>query len=137
VDGGVDEPMFFVIDPERIAKANPFGEAECVVVEIEREVNVSQFTDEIETKVGHKVQVSLTNVHPDQPIGMDNPARLYVTPVVPEKLIAEAISEHSADELYGMPAGQQERLRLAAKLEAGEELTIAEVNQALRLILAQ
>lgn len=131
-----DDIVFFTLSPEQVAQANPFGDFACVRVETARPLNASQLAEEIGNKLGETVQVSVTNPNPGMEIGPDNLALVYVTPVLEEAVIMSAVNDHVIDPLYGVPAGQEARIKLAEKLGRGEELTTTEMNQALLLILS-
>lgn len=125
----VDDVVMVTASAEQLAMANPFGERECAMVELDaRPVNVSQLADEIEREAGHPVQLSVTN----QPEG---PSRLFVTPVVEHAVLRTVLDHHEADDDYGVPADERERRMLLDKLREGEELTPDEMAKALRLAL--
>ena len=125
-------PMIFVTSsPERLARSNPFGDAEAVSVDLGKEVNVTQLADEIRALAGFPVMVA--SAKSDDPVLV---SKLYVTPVVSEKLIVQAVKDHEPDDLYGMNAVQRERYELMRKLSSGDELSEEETRRALSLTLA-
>lgn len=125
----LDDVIMVTASAEQLAMANPFGERECAMVELDaRPVNVSQLADEIEREIGYPVQLSVTN-------HSDGPSRLFVTPVIEQAVLRTVLDQHEADDDYGIPADERERGMLLDKLRKGEELAPDEMAKALRLAL--
>lgn len=130
-----EEPTFSAIPPEVVAASNPFGQQDSAMVQLHKQVNLSQLVDELAVATGRTVQVALVNPSPGNNL-RDGEVRLYVTPPLPEHVLAEVVGAHEPDELYGLDEGQRERAELVAKLRRGEELSPAERDRALLLVLA-
>ncbi len=126
---GMSDMSFVVASPERIAMSNPFGEAECVSVDLRKDINVTQLADEIGRLTGFPVMV------------MEIPfeglvSKLHVSPIVDEETIMRAIEDHEIDDLYGMDDRQRERGELMRKLSSEEEMSVEEIRRALMIALA-
>ena len=134
-DVSQDEALFTTVRPEALALANPFGDAECVRVDLLRPVNVSQLADEITAEIGQGVQISMVNARPGTPVSADNPAGLFIRPVIDEDVLTEVITKHRPDDAYGLGIRHKERLDLVEKLESGEDLTKEELIRALKIAL--
>lgn len=125
------EDMIKVCTAEEIASRNPFAEdATCILVD-ERQLNVSQLTDEISAATGDTVQLVLLSL-PD--IGK---RWMYVCPPVIKEIVEKCIDDHIPDPDYGLPPEVLQRETLIKKLEEGTPLTQEEVLLALRLSLAK
>lgn len=132
------EGMSFTASPEMLAAANPFGQQDCVSVDVGREVNLSQLADEIEAKTGVQVQLTLSNPEPGKhALDRSLPDRLHVLPPVPEDVLREAVAAHEIDPDYGFTDDQRERIALVNKLRGGEKLTQEEMTRAMLLMLTE
>lgn len=117
---------------ERIARTSPFGEAAYTVIDVDldKEIDVTQFADELGTAAGFPVMVAMITPFDDIV------AKLYVTPPVAEDVIVEALRVHQIDDLYGLDESQRQRRELMIKLVSGQALNDEELRNALKLALA-
>lgn len=132
------EGASFVAVPEMLAMANPFGQQDCVSMDLVREVNLSQLADEIGAAAGVQVQLTVANPEPGKHhLNRTLPNRLHVLPPIPEQVLREVISAHEPDADYGLTEEQRERFALLEKLRQDKKLTSAEMAQALIVALSE
>lgn len=129
MDGLNDDMTFTVASPERLAVSHPFGDRECISVDLGGAVNVTQLSDEIDARAGFPVMIAMVTVP-------GSSRKLYVCPVVPEDVIVQAVSDHVPDELYGLDTLQRKRYELIQKLSSHDELSNEEMREALMLVLS-
>lgn len=126
---GLSEMTYAVTSVQRLAMMNPYGDAECVSVDLGKHVNVTQLAYEISALAG--VSVMITQITAK---GLGT--KLYVFPVVDEEVITRAVKDHEIDDLYGMDAVQRKRHELMKKLSSGDELSSEEMRDALMAALS-
>lgn len=129
---GVGGSEVVVMTARQLAVTSPFGEDEYTVIDLDldKEIGVTQFADELGRAAGFRVMVAL--ITPCDEIV----AKLYITPPVAEEVIVKTLRAHKIDDLYGLDESQRQRHELMIKLTSGEELNNEELREALRLALA-
>lgn len=125
----------FMADRELLAQVNPFGDRECVSVDVAKEVGLPQLADEIEAETGVQVQLTLSRSRTGGAPTPTHPSRLHVCPPVEEDVLRRVIAAHEADPDYGLTPEQRERAELLEKLRQGKSLSGKELNLALRFAL--
>lgn len=130
-----DGAMFVLTTPRKLADMNPFDEGESLCTQVTKEINPTQLTDEIERAMGVAVQICIANPDPEQAVSPDNPAKLYVHPVVEVEQVDKIVKDHVPDPDYGLSAEDQRRAELTGKLAQGHALDPAELMEALQMVL--
>lgn len=130
----VNDFSFVQVPQEVMQMANPFGDNDCVRLGVAKAINVSQLTDELESRLGHSFQVILSGM--DGTVDHDRPGFLFISPPVSEGDLLDVIADHSPDPDYGLSEDHRERRDLLSKLRAGQDLTGEELSRAIQIALA-
>lgn len=123
----------FMHDPDALAIVNPFGNRDAAVVDLNKEVSLSQLADEISTRTGIKTELVLTQPRPSSAF---RSPRLHMCPPVDEETLREVIAAHEPDQDYGLSDDQRERVDLLKRLREGKKMTQEELQRALVLSLS-
>lgn len=129
------DAMLAVASPVKLAMTNPFADQEALGCDVAKAIDPSQLTDEIKAATGVDVQVCISNPNPEQPIGLDNPGRLYLTPPIDVDQARRLINDHQVDSRYGMDLVDVPIERIQQKLSDGGTLSPEEISDALRVLL--
>lgn len=130
-----DEPEFTSVPLAIMLTASPFGDKDCSRVRLTKAVNVTQLTDELQEMAHADLQVVTLSSGNSEP-SPGNPGFLFVSPPLDQDVIQLVIDRHEPDPDYGLSPESRDRATLLSKLRAGEELTPAELRQALVLALS-
>lgn len=111
------------------------GDAKSLVVE--SDVNVHQLIDEIDERLGNrdKFQVVGHLEDDENPVSPQNPLTLYVHGGADMRTVRGAVESHDKDPNYGLTAADKRLNELREKLQSGQDLPAAELNEILRSIL--
>jgi hypothetical protein len=99
--------------------------------------HVAQVRDEIAAAAGLEpdgVQIALILRDPYSEASEDNPGVVYVSPAVDVKLVKKALADHEADPQYGVTEEHAEWLKLKERLQGDEDMSTAELRDALRAV---
>ncbi|WP_428957923.1 hypothetical protein [Streptomyces sp. cg35] len=105
-----------------------------------RQVNIGQLQIEVTEALGE--QVRLAFILPvgedgvDEPIDDDHPLVVYVTPSSADlAAVRQVMAAHRPDPYYGMSDEERQAAQLQEKVASGAELSLPEMQQALRLLM--
>lgn len=118
----VDEPIFG-------------GEAKTLVVD--RDVNLHQLVEEVYERLGNreKYQVVAHLEDDEIPVSPENPLTLYVHGGADMRTVRGAVESHDKDPNYGLTDADRRLQGLREKLQSGQDLPAAELNEVLRSLL--
>lgn len=128
--------------PMEIQYLDPFEGPTTRVSQVKRDINVTQLRDELAKVAGLKVddlQVSVAVADPGDQSGAivscsnTNQGVLYVSPDLGEDVVRTAISNHQADNHYGVDKALTEWPNLKEKILNGGDLSNDEVAKALKI----
>ncbi|THA72557.1 hypothetical protein E6R60_26885 [Streptomyces sp. A0642] len=118
---------------------DPFGGGSHVI-SWPRAVTVGQLTDEIAQALGNEVSIAVampTDANgADREVSGQHPLKIFVTPPSTDlAAVKQLLAAHRPDPHYGMSDEDIKRGSLERKIRSGEELTMAEVQAALRMLI--
>lgn len=131
-------------EPQRIDEpvdsSDPFG-GDSQRFTWTRPVTVGQLQAELDETVGPQVRVAM--VFPRDSDGVEvqadtqNPITVYVTPSSADlAAVRQVLAAHRPDPYYGMSDEEREGAQLREKIASGADLTMDEMQQALRLLIS-
>ncbi|MFF7198157.1 hypothetical protein ACFZAM_31175 [Streptomyces sp. NPDC008079] len=119
---------------------DPFGDRGSIKIAWSSELNVGQLFDEFRALEGITPDAQYTTYTPEDdegnaiPADADHPYVFFFTPpTLDVSVLKKALAAHRPDPYYGMDADQREQLQLVAKLRSGEDLTLEEMQKAIRM----
>jgi hypothetical protein len=111
------------------------GDAKSLVVT--KDVNVHQLINEIDGRLGDpdKYHVVGHLEDDDNPVSEQNPLTLYVHGGADMRTVRGVVESHDKDPDYGLSDEDRRISELKSKLQSGEDLPAAELNELLRSII--
>lgn len=125
--------------PQSGAAADPFG-GDCQQFAWPRDVHVGQLQVEVSEALGEEVRVAL--VLPRDGAGEpmaasgEHPVQVFVSPSMANaEAVREVMAVHKPDPYYGLPDEERRWRQLQHKARSGADLSMDEIQEALRLML--
>ncbi|MFE6000279.1 hypothetical protein ACFQ6C_26020 [Streptomyces sp. NPDC056454] len=104
-----------------------------------RDVVVGQLQNEISLALGDGVRIAVAVPTDDDGIDYEISAQhrltIFVTPASAGAGVEEALAAHRPDPYYGMTPEEVERAQLEEKIRSGAELTMRDMQAALRILM--
>jgi hypothetical protein len=129
-----EEPLVLLTPPKA---GEELFEGKGQALKVTKDVHPLQLIDEVYDRLGSrdKYQV-VTHLEDDEtPVSEGNPLTLHLLGDIDLKAVEAVVETHVKDAEYGLAEGEKELKVLAARLTAGEDLPVADLNKLLRGVL--
>ncbi|MFH8483071.1 hypothetical protein [Streptomyces sp. NPDC018055] len=117
---------------------DPFGEGSHRIF-WPRDIVVGQLQDEIRQTLGSEVQIAVSiptdSDGADHTVGEQHRLTIFVKPSGAGDRVAELLAAHRPDPYYGMSDDEVKRAQLEEKVRSGAELTMKDMQAALRMLM--
>lgn len=133
-DKSTDEPVSVM------AGGDPF-DGDSTVFAWPRDVSIGQLQIEVTAQLGENVRLAVVapvdEVGGPAPVDAQNPLTVFVTPTSADvAAVRQVFAAHRPDPYFGMGEEERHSAQLADKVRSGEDLTVEEMRQALRLLVS-